>query len=320
MAFFCASIAAPAVVLLAALLALACVVVAFLGRELRRARRGSARHFERSRELICVAGPDGRVESAGPAFEHSLGVREEELVGRRLADLVAQSEWLDREGEPHFLEWSMEELPEPDPGTYAVARDVTERRELELELERLSQHDQLTGVFNRRRFDAELSARLTQARYQERGGALLLIDLDRFRRINDELGHAAGDLALREVARVLEENTRGADVVGRDADGIVARVGGNEFAVLLNDIGPVEAAVVGKRLVRALDAVELSFEGAQVPLAVSVGVAPFDGRDKLDADSLLGLADRAMYVVKADGGGGAGEAAPAGAQAGPKPA
>lgn len=315
-----ASVAVPAVVLLAALLALACIVIAVLGRALRRARAEAARRFERSRDLICVAGPDGRVEFAGPAFERSLGVREEELLGRRLADLVSQSEWLDREGEAHFLEWSLEELPEAEPGTYAVASDVTERRELEQELERLSQHDQLTGVFNRRRFDAELSARLTQARYQERGGALLLIDLDRFRRINDELGHAAGDLALREVARVLEENTRGADVVGRDADGIVARVGGDEFAVLLNDIGPVEAAVVGKRLVRALDAVELSVRGSQVPLAVSVGVAPFDGRDTLDADGLLALADRAMYVVKADGGGGAGEAAPAGVPAGPKPA
>jgi diguanylate cyclase (GGDEF)-like protein len=113
------------------------------------------------------------------------------------------------------------------------------------------------------------------------------------------------------VAGVLDENTRGADVVGRDSDGIVARVGGDEFAVLLNDIGPVEAAVVGKRLVAALDAVELSFEGAPVPLAVSVGVAPFDGRDTLDPDALLSLADRAMYVVKADGGRGANEEAPA---------
>jgi diguanylate cyclase (GGDEF)-like protein len=313
-----ASIATPAIVLLAALVVAGVVVIGRLGRDLRRARADAARYLERSRDLICIAGPDGRVESASPAFER-LGLQEEELLGRRLADLVSQSEWLDREGETHCLEWISEELPELGQ-TYAAARDVTERRALEQELERLSQHDPLTGVYNRRRFDEELSARLTQVRHQERGGALLLIDLDRFRRINDELGHAAGDLALREVARVLDENTRGADVVGRDADGIVARVGGDEFAVLLNDIGPVEAAVVGKRLVTALDAVELSFKGASVPLAVSVGVAPFDGRDRLDADALLALADRAMYVVKADGGRGAGEAGPAGAPSRSEPA
>jgi diguanylate cyclase (GGDEF)-like protein len=313
-----ASISTTTIVLIAAL-ALACAVIWRLGRDLRRARSEAARHFERSRDMICIAGPDGRVESASPAFERSLGLREDELLGRPLADLVSRGEWLDGEGEAHCLEWTSDELPEPGL-TYAVARDVTERRALEQELERLSHRDPLTGVYNRRRFDEELSARLTQARHQDRGGALLLIDLDRFRRINDELGHAAGDLALREVARVLDENTRGADVVGRDADGIVARVGGNEFAVLLNDIGPVEAAVVGKRLVAALEAVELSFEGAPVPLAVSVGVAPYDGRDRLDADGLLALADRAMYVVKADGGRGAGEAAPAGVPSGPKPA
>ncbi len=313
-----ASISTPTIVLVAALI-VACVVIGRLGRDLRRARAEAARHFERSRDMICIAGPDGRVESASPAFERGLGLREEELLGRRLVDVVSQSEWLDREGEAHCLEWISEELPEAGL-TYAVARDVTERRALEQELERLSQRDPLTGVYNRRRFDEELSARLTQARHQDRGGALLLIDLDRFRRINDELGHAAGDLALREVARVLDENTRGADVVGRDAHGIVARVGGDEFAILLNDIGPVEAAVVGKRLVAALDAVELSFKGAPVPLAVSVGVAPFDGRDTLDADALLGLADRAMYVVKADGGRGADEEAPAGVPTGSKPA
>lgn len=313
-----ASISAPAIAVIAALVA-AGVVIGRLGRDLRRARAEANRHFERSRDMICIAGPDGRVESASPAFGRSLGLREKDLLGRRLADLIHQSEWLDREGEAHCLEWTTEELPEQNL-TYAVARDVTERRALEHELERLSQRDPLTGVFNRRRFDEELSARLTQARHQDRGGALLLIDLDRFRRINEELGRAAGDLALREVARVLGENTRGADVVGRDSRGIVARVGGDEFAVLLNDIGPVEAAAVGKRLVAALDAVALSFKGAPVPLAVSVGVAPFDGRDTLDADSLLSLADRAMYVVKAEGGRGAGEAAPAGMPSGPKPA
>jgi diguanylate cyclase (GGDEF)-like protein len=146
------------------------------------------------------------------------------------------------------------------------------------------------------------------ARRQERGGALLLIDLDRFKTINDELGHAAGDLALCEVARVLDENTRGSDAVGRDAGGLVARLGGDEFGVLLAGVGPVEAAAVGERLVAALEETDLTVEGNRVPLAISVGVAPFDGRSGVGPEELLSSADQAMYVVKAGGGGGAAEA------------
>jgi diguanylate cyclase (GGDEF)-like protein/PAS domain S-box-containing protein len=302
--------------------------------QLRRLEAESARHFALSLDMICIAGLNGYFKAVNPAFERTLGYSQEELLGRPFVDFIHpddrerteseaaaipdgdgtvhfQNRWFDKQGELHWLEWSSAMFA--DEGLiYAVARDVTDRKELEQELERLSQHDPLTGVYNRRRFDEELSAGLDDARRHERGGALLLIDLDRFKKINDELGHAAGDFALCEVARVLAENTRGSDAVGRDADGIVARVGGDEFAVLLAEVGPVEAAAIGERLVAVLDATDLRVEGNPVPLAISVGVAPFNGRQDVDAKELLALADQAMYVVKAGGGGGAREASPAG--------
>ncbi len=325
------------------------VVFAFVGflvgrfaTQLRRLETDSARHFNLSLDMICIAGTDGFFRCVNPAFERTLGFTQEELLGRPFADFVHpddrerteaeaaaipdgdgtvhfQNRWFDKEGEVHWIEWSSAMFPEEDL-IYAVARDVTDRKELELELEKLSQRDPLTGVYNRRRFDEELSERLLEASRDERGGALLLIDLDRFKRINDELGHAAGDLALREVARVLDENTRGSDAIARDADGIVARVGGDEFAVLLSDVGPVEAAAVGERLVAALEAIDLEVEGGPIPLAVSVGVAPYDGTEKVEAEELLALADRAMYVVKAGGGGAAHGAALAGGGLGAEPA
>jgi diguanylate cyclase (GGDEF)-like protein/PAS domain S-box-containing protein len=297
--------------------------------------------FSLSRDMICVADLQGRLRRINPAIEATLGFREEDLLGRPFLDFVHpddrahtaaemaaiadgkgtiefQNRWYDKGGRVHWLEWRSTVLPEQGL-IYAVARDATGRRELERELEALSQRDSLTGVFNRRRFDKELSAKLADSRRHKRGGALLLIDLDRFRRINDELGHAAGDAALREVARVLEENTRGGDAVA-PADGLVARLGGDEFAVLLAEAGPVEAGIVGERLVAALDELDLEVEGSHVPVAASVGVAPIEGHEGLGPEELIALADRAMYMVKAGGGSGSGEARPAGRRPGDGPA
>jgi diguanylate cyclase (GGDEF)-like protein/PAS domain S-box-containing protein len=297
--------------------------------------------FSLSRDMICVSDLKGRLQRVNPATEVTLGYHEEDLLGHPFLDFVHpddrartaeemaaiadgkgtiefQNRWYDKGGKVHWLEWSSTVLPEKGL-IYAVARDVTRRRELERELEALSQRDSLTGVFNRRRFDKELSAKLVDSRRYKRGGALLLIDLDRFKRVNDELGHAAGDTALREVARVLEENTRGGDAVAR-ADGIVARVGGDEFAVLLAEAGPVEAGIVGERLVAALEELDLEVEGSHVPVAASVGVAPIEGHEELRPEELIALADQAMYVVKAGGGGGSREAPPAAPGLGSEPA
>jgi diguanylate cyclase len=326
----------------AVVFAFVAVLVGRFATQLRRAKAESARHFELSLDMICTAGFDGCFKSVNPAFERTLGYREEEMVGRPFLDFVHpddrektereaaaladgnntvqfQNRYLDSRGEIHWLEWASVPIPEENL-IYGLARDVTERKALEQELESLSQRDPLTGVFNRRRFDEELSGRLRAVRRHGRSGALLLIDLDRFKSVNDELGHAAGDVALCEVARLLDENTRAADVIGRDAEGFVARLGGDEFAVLLDDVSPLEATAVGERLAAALEAADLRIEGNRVPLAISVGVACFDGRDGVDTEELLALADRAMYLVKAGGGGGAGQAPQAGRELGAEPA
>jgi diguanylate cyclase (GGDEF)-like protein/PAS domain S-box-containing protein len=296
--------------------------------QLRSLEAESARFFALSRDMICVAGFDGYFKQVNPAFERTLGYSEAELLGRPFVEFVHPGDrestgeeasaitggvgatvqfhnrYLDKGGEVHWLEWTSVGVPGEDL-IYAVARDITDRKLLEQELELLSRSDPLTGVFNRRRFDEALDAQLAHARRYNRCGALLIADLDRFKQINDEFGHAAGDEALRAVARVLAANLRQTDTLARDAGGLVARLGGDEFALLLPEVDPVAAETVAARLVEAIAAEPLEVDGRELKLGISVGVASFDEDGCPPAKDLLAAADRAMYVVKAAGGGGA---------------
>ena len=285
----------------------------------------SARHFDLSLDMICTAGFDGRFKSVNPAFERILGYRQEDMVGRPFLDFVHpddrkrtereaaalsggehtiqfQNRYFDSEGEVHWLEWASVPLAD-ERIIYGVARDVTERKALEEELERLSQRDPLTGLLNRRSFDEALERQLAYTRRYGSGGAVLVIDLDRFKQINDELGHAVGDEALCRVAEVLDSNLRQSDSLGRDAEGVVGRMGGDEFAVLLPEADAGGANAVAARLVSAIAASPLAVEGLEVKLAISVGAALFDGEGCPPVRELMAAADRAMYVAKASGGG-----------------
>jgi diguanylate cyclase (GGDEF)-like protein/PAS domain S-box-containing protein len=262
------------------------------------------------------------------AFERTLGYSRRELLGRPFVEFVHpddrddtdveaseistgggsavhfENRYLDKDGGVHWIEWTSVGVPEEE-RIYAVARDVTERKLLEQELELRSRSDPLTGMLNRRSFDEALRAQLAHARRYKRSGALLVVDLDRFKQINDEFGHAAGDEALRAASRVLASNLRETDTLGRDEGGLVARLGGDEFALLLPETDAAGAEAVGERLVAALAAEPLRIADREVRLGISVGVAIFDGSGRRSAEELLAAADRAMYVVKAAGGGGA---------------
>ena len=286
----------------------------------------SARHFNLSLDMISIAGFDGRFKSVNPAFERVLGYRPEELIGRPFLDFVHpddrekteaeaaslsdgvttvqfQNRYFARDGEVHWMEWTS--IPLRGEGLiYGVARDVTERKALEQELERLSQHDPLTGLFNRRRFEEELRRQLAYTRRYGKGGALLMIDLDRFKQINDELGHAAGDEALRHVAQLLSDNLRASDTVARDVDPMVARLGGDEF-VGLPEADGAGAEAAAERLAAAVGEAPLMIGDREVELRVSIGVATFDGDGIPPEQELLAAADRAMYLAKASGGDGA---------------
>ncbi len=163
------------------------------------------------------------------------------------------------------------------------------------ELRHLADHDPLTGLANRRRFEQELARHLAHVRRYGPEGAALVLDLDGFKRVNDTCGHAAGDRLLAGVARALRDRLRATDVL--------ARLGGDEFAVLLPRVDSGGAAAVARSLVEVVRTQVLGAAGVR-GVTVSVGVMTFDACGARGADGVLAAADLAMYDAKTGGGDG----------------
>jgi diguanylate cyclase (GGDEF)-like protein len=174
-----------------------------------------------------------------------------------------------------------------------VAERTHELQELNARLERLAVTDGLTGVFNHRRFHESLHAELARSERHKRPMAVLMVDVDFFKKVNDSMGHPAGDELLRRMAEVLGKDLRQTD--------LIARYGGEEFGVLLPETTKSEAMQVAERM---RGAVEDKLNGSQMNwparVTVSIGVATFpeDGRA---AEQLLLAADQALYIAKRQG-------------------
>jgi diguanylate cyclase (GGDEF)-like protein len=176
-------------------------------------------------------------------------------------------------------------------GWVTTYEDVTERRAAEARLAHMARHDVLTGLPNRLLFGEYMPRALARAR-RSGGLAVLCLDLDRFKAVNDALGHAAGDALLRAVAQRLRECTRESD--------LIVRLGGDEFAIVQEAAAqPTEATALARRLVEAL-AVPFHLNGQQVVIGTSVGIALSE--DGLaSSEALLKCADLALYRAKAEG-------------------
>jgi diguanylate cyclase (GGDEF)-like protein/PAS domain S-box-containing protein len=270
-------------------------------------------------DLVAITSPRGRLISVNPAGRRLFGLEDEEDLSRmRLGDCCPPMarDLLDREGFPaavHAGTWHGEietvssegrEVPvavtirahKNNKGdiTYmsVVARDLTEVRGFEARLLHLASHDALTGLFNRRRFDEEIQRELAQARRYGTKGALLYVDLDNFKLVNDRLGHRVGDALLVRMATVLRKQLRETDTI--------ARLSGDEFAALLPQVDAAGAQLVATRILDVTRRDTMVIGGQPVRTTASIGIALFPEHGTTSED-LLVHADRAMYQAKSGG-------------------
>jgi diguanylate cyclase (GGDEF)-like protein/PAS domain S-box-containing protein len=298
------------------------------GRE-RRARQLAAEHA-RAQQYLDVAGTmivvldaDGKIERVNRRTCEVLGYGEDELNGRNWFEIAVPEDFratalenyrlglagkpnydddsakpiVTGAGERRFVTWSGRIVgTRSGRGMLIAGEDVTEQRVAQQRVNHMAYHDALTGLANRPKLEEHVTLALARARRHGRSAAVLYIDLDRFKVVNDTLGHAAGDELLRQVAARLATRARSTD--------LLARHGGDEFMLLLGDLdGDARATAdrVAKGLLATLEQ-PFTLEGHEFEIAASIGIAihPDDGAEMAD---VLKRADAALYEAKRDGRG-----------------
>ncbi len=295
-------------------------------RRLTEERDRAERYLEVASTLVVVLDFHGRIERINRQGCELLGFAEGELIGldwfetvvpraerlgarqafvRLVSEVDPPGESLEtfvrsKDGHDRKIAWRNAVLHGPDGQVVAVLRsgeDVTERRRAEAQVAYLAFHDTLTGLPNRSQLEGQLGRDIARARRTGTSLALLYFDLDNFKLVNDSLGHAAGDLVLREAAERVSSFVRAGDML--------ARQGGDEFLLLLDcSDAPdprVAAQTAGERIAAVLDD-PLDVSGAQFHVGASIGIAIYPEHAE-DAEQLLKHADGAMYAAKRAGGG-----------------
>jgi Amt family ammonium transporter len=301
------------------LLVVGAVLLVLVGVLLREARLVRSRNAERlsalanaTFEAICISS-QGHIIDGNDAFGRLLGCNIEDLKGRTLKDFVEPRDWervsshkdgdfgapyegtiRDINGHRIPIEVRAREITyRGAPARISALIDLRERKQAEAQIRHLAQHDPLTNLPNRALFNERLAEMVEETRARQSMSAVVVVDLDRFKDINDLYGHAAGDDVLREVADRLRAETRSSDMV--------ARLGGDEFAILVSPITfATQAADLAHRLIARLSLSMTVAGGVSIRPGASIGVA-ICPRDGIEDVTLMTRADTALYHAKNNG-------------------
>ncbi len=274
---------------------------------------------EHTSEGVMITNAERQIIAVNPAFTAITGYAFREVAGktpRVLDEHATQSEhlrrireqlantgrwqgeiWNRRKGGERYPEWlSINEIrDESGDVTHYVAlfSDITSQQQVKTQLHQLAYFDSLTGLANRQHFQDQLRNALFEARRGSGMIGLLYLDLDRFKEINDSLGHSVGDRLLCFVAELVQDSVRKSDTV--------ARLGGDEFTVILPQISRSDdAAKVANKIFRGLQAIPFTHEGTELFIGASIGISLYP-EDARDSEGLMRCADMAMYRAKEAG-------------------
>ena len=280
--------------------------------------RLNAQVFAHSAEGMFITDERNAILTVNRAFTTITGYSEEEVVGKNprvlssgdqprefyenmWRTLSEQGSWQGelcnrRKTGERYSEWLTISTIRDDAGRLrqhiGLFSDITRRKEAEERVHFLAHHDALTGLPNRSLLGDRLGQAVLRSRRSKKTTAVLMLDLDRFKEVNDSLGHPAGDRLLKDVAQRLSGCVRESDTV--------SRLGGDEFVVVLAETAGPEAAEIAARKILAALGRPFLLEGHEARIGVSIGISVFPN-DGADADSLLRTADEAMYRVKRTG-------------------
>lgn len=279
--------------------------------------------IKNSSDVVCIVGSDGRVRYVSPSVQQMFGHMPDALTGCELEQIVHPDDGVRVQAmiatiasqpgpQPSAVEFRVRHLEQQEwcdvevratnllreeavEGIVLNMRDISERKAFQNELEHQAFHDTLTGLPNRALFRNRVEHALVSRRRDHLPVAVLFLDVDDFKFINDSLGHSAGDQVLQEIGRRLEDCMRPVDTA--------ARLGGDEFAIMIRDSeSELHSIEIAHRVMAAVGA-GIAIEGRELTVAVSVGIA-FSDQNMVashDADELLRNADAAMYMAKENG-------------------
>jgi diguanylate cyclase (GGDEF)-like protein/PAS domain S-box-containing protein len=266
--------------------------------------------FEQNAAGVCVTEFEGRIVDCNSTFATMLGFNRTDLIGQNVASLYARpieraelaamlrdatslnsvEVELHRKGGEAL--WVLQNLTLAGDAVHMTVVDISDRKRAEEQIEFHAYHDVLTNLPNRKLFNDRLMQNVTRARRSGRSVAVMFVDLDHFKTINDTLGHEAGDELLLEMSRRLRDNVRDDDTV--------ARLGGDEFTIILAELRhPEDAVHVAEKIIRNVQE-PMNIGGTNIEVSASIGIALFPD-DGADPETLLRNADSAMYRAKESG-------------------